>query len=101
MRLSVKGRSLVIPPFRIDWKVCVYLTVVNVTVENCGKQEKEKKEKDSTSKHEHRLKANGTAEENRLGTESCDRKNTDPSNKGNGINTWADVVRKHTPQEKD
>ena len=70
-------------------------------VENCGKQEKEKKEKNSTSKHEHRLKANGTAEENRLGTESCDRKNTDPSNKGNGINTWADVVRKHTPQEKD
>ena len=70
-------------------------------VENCGKQEKEKKEKNSTSKHQHRLKANGTAEENRFGTESCDRKNTDPSNKGNGINTWADVVRKHTPQEKD
>ena len=31
MRLSVKGRSLVVPPFRIDWKSCVYLTVVYVT----------------------------------------------------------------------
>ena len=70
-------------------------------VENYEKEEKEEKGKNSTSMHEHRLEGNGTVGENRLGTESCDRKNTEPLNRENGTHTWADVVRKHTSQQKD